>query len=91
MGFGVTKTASTGNWNTSGTWSPSGVPSSGDSVVIPAGVTVTVNCNCGTYNNMSVSVFGTVDFDNGRKITMDANSTLYLYNGAVVGGNGGSK
>ena len=36
-----TKTASTGNWNTSGTWSPPGVPESDDDIVVPSGVLLT--------------------------------------------------
>ncbi len=34
-----------GNWNTSSTWSPSGVPTSSDTVNIPAGFTVTIATN----------------------------------------------
>ncbi|WP_281297683.1 G8 domain-containing protein [Flavobacterium limnophilum] len=42
--FAVTKTynATSGNWNTAANWSPSGVPSSSDDVVIPTGSTVTM-------------------------------------------------
>ena len=65
-----TKTAQTGerNWNTAGTWSPSGVPDADDQVVIPDGAIITVdatasiesiNVNSGGYifinNNMTVA------------------------------------
>ena len=57
--FAVAKTwnVTTGNWNTPGNWSPSGVPLVGDDVTIPSGRTVTVNvaavCNSITFDNTS--------------------------------------
>ncbi|MBS4042922.1 MAG: hypothetical protein KGZ59_03820 [Chitinophagaceae bacterium] len=56
-----TKTSTgTGNWNTAGTWSPSGVPGAGDSVIIASGHIVTVNVNavCGVVN-----IIGRLNFD----------------------------
>ncbi|MBS1492016.1 MAG: T9SS type A sorting domain-containing protein [Bacteroidetes bacterium] len=50
----VTKTASTGGWNTPGTWTPSGVPSSTDNVVIPDGVTVTIDATGLVCYNLTV-------------------------------------
>lgn len=50
----VTKTAvATGNWSASATWSPSGVPASGDDVIIKGGFTVTVD---GTYTCRNLNV-----------------------------------
>lgn len=41
---GATKTSTgSGDWNTAGTWTPSGVPACGDIVTIASGHTVTVN------------------------------------------------
>ncbi|NNT73231.1 hypothetical protein HKT18_13480 [Flavobacterium sp. IMCC34852] len=41
---GTTKTSTgSGDWNTAGTWTPSGVPACGDIVTIASGHTVTVN------------------------------------------------
>jgi len=86
------RTASTGNWNTAGTWSPSGVPANGDTIHVPSGVTVTVNCNCGTYTGMVLYLEGTMDFNNGAKINMAADGVLIMPTGSkVTGGNGGSK
>jgi hypothetical protein len=57
--FAVAKTwnVTTGNWNTPGNWSPSGVPLVGDDVTIPSGRTVTVDvaavCNSITFGNTS--------------------------------------
>lgn len=50
----VTKTAvATGNWSAAATWSPSGVPASGDDVIIKGGFTVTVDGNY-TCRNLNV-------------------------------------
>ena len=50
----VTKTAvATGNWSAAATWSPSGVPASGDDVIIKGGFTVTVD---GTYTCRNLNV-----------------------------------
>lgn len=75
----ATKTAATGNWNTAGTWTPSGIPSNVDSVVIPNAVTVTLDANgsCGTLNvefGGSLTFAGnnrTVVVDNGLGLTGD--------------------
>lgn len=39
----ATKTAATGNSGTAGTYTPSGVPTAADDVIVPAGVTLTLN------------------------------------------------
>lgn len=48
-----------GNWNDASTWSPSGIPGSGDDVIITAGHTITVTANAAiltvTFNNSSSS------------------------------------
>lgn len=90
--FALIDTASAGNWSSSGIWQSGTSPGNGDTLVIPVGVTVTVNCNCGTYSDMYIMVFGTLDFPNGKKINMSANGLVDMFpGGKVTGGNGGSK
>lgn len=55
-----TKTASSGNWNAAGTWSPSGVPGDNEVILIPAGVTVTVPGSDETMNNTILIIEGTL-------------------------------
>lgn len=56
----TTKTAMTGFWGTPATWSPSGVPASGDFVVIPNGVTLTgdvsTTCSSVTFNGATATL-----------------------------------
>jgi hypothetical protein len=63
----------TGNWSATGTWSGcgSGIPQTGDDVVIASGHTVTVDTDTASIN--SVTVDGTLRFDNsgtGKSITV---------------------
>jgi hypothetical protein len=47
--WSVTKTASTGDWSTAGTWTPAGEPTGSDDVIIPAGVTVTISVDISVF------------------------------------------
>lgn len=90
--YALIDTASAGNWSSSGIWQSGTSPASGDTLVIPAGVTVIVDCNCGTYANMYILVFGTLDFPAGKKINLSANGKVDVFpGGTVTGDNGGSK
>ena len=81
-----------GTWDAGTTWVGGNAPADGDIAVIAAGASIDVNCNCGTYANLRIEVYGTLDFLNGKKITMDGVSEVQIYAGGLVtGGNGGSK
>lgn len=80
----ATKTAAaTGNWSSASTWSPSGVPASGDDVVIEDGYTVTLDgsytCASLTINN-EAAVAGANDskltITNGYTLTVTGNASL---------------
>lgn len=78
-----------GNWTTSSTWSPSGAPADGDSIIIPLGDTVSVSGNNG-LNNVVIIVFGVLDLSSNGKLTLDAVSKVYIESGAKLLGNGAS-
>lgn len=81
-----------GIWDDATTWIGGNVPADGDTAVISALHVVDVDCNCGTYVNFRIEVYGTLDFLNGKKLTMDASSEVQIYAGGLLtGGNGGSK
>ena len=85
-------TTGDGDWNDPDTWDCGHVPGDDDVAVIQAGDEVTVNCNCGTYNNLRVEIYGTLDFNNGQKLNFDEDGVVQVYaGGSITGGNGGSK
>ena len=76
--FSVIRVASNGNWTSPGTWLPTGVPSNNDSLIIPAGVSVTLNSNVGSSTlNLKINLSGVLVFDNG-KLHITASSVIYL-------------
>lgn len=77
-GFATTKTSnvSSGDWNTAGTWSPSGVPSSTDDVMIRATDSITVSATPASAVN-SITISG-----GGRtQLTIDSGVTLSVTSG----------
>lgn len=72
----TTKTATTGNWNTPGTWTPSGVPASNDPVIIPNGVTLTgdVTTTCASITFTGASA--TLSVNSGITITVSSDIIL---------------
>ncbi len=76
----VTRVAVGGNWNSASSWVPSGVPASGDSLVIPASVIIRLTSNIGSTSlNLRVNIAETLNFDNG-KLEISASSLIYLQN-----------
>lgn len=76
----------TGSWNTSGSWSPSGVPSATDNVTIRNGHTITINTNA-NCNNLTIGegTSGQLTIGNnntGRTLTVNGNITVN--NGATL-------
>ena len=82
-----------GDWSSSSSWSCGYVPaSSGDTMRIPASMTVVVDINSPTYVNLRIEVYGTMQFSNGQKINMDEFGVVDIYEGGTLtGGNTGSK
>jgi hypothetical protein len=83
-----------GNWTTTGTWGGT-VPVCGDTVVIPAGITVTINdvldfTACTQW--MRIVIHGTMTFQTGKKIRLPCNSVVVVTLGGQItaGGGGGS-
>lgn len=79
--FAVTKTSTgSGNWNTAGTWSPSGVPANGDAVIIATGHNVTLNVNTTNLLSITINAGGTLSTTgaftvNATTITVDGTYT----------------
>ena len=81
-----------GDWNDPSTWDCGRVPQNNDVIIIAAGQTIYVNCNCGVYTNFNLEIYGTLYFNGGQKIDLDANGFVQVHaGGRVTGDNGGSK
>src|SRR5688572_24492842 len=78
----------TGNWNNISTWSLNRLPIDGDTVVIPAGRTVTIT-DIQNYStqNLFLKIYGTLDIING-KLWLGANSTIVIFTGGVLTASG---
>lgn len=72
---GATKTATTGDWNTAGTWSPSGVPVGSDNIIVPSGVTLTLSTDWVVFFNPGVNTL-TID---GTLVLNNAGISLNSY------------
>jgi hypothetical protein len=74
---GTTITAlKNGKWSTKGTWDLNRVPTNGDIVVIPNGITVKLD-NSIKLDNLLVDISGSLIFDNG-KLHLDENSRVVI-------------
>jgi hypothetical protein len=99
-GKASTCTASTGNWNSPGTWSCGYIPGTAgfaDVVIIPTGVTVTVTGHETPANDIDLTISGTLVFNGGKWLNMTVNSSVSVtytspaVYGVVTGGNGGTR
>lgn len=78
--FGQRTATQTGNWNSTATWGGQSVPTVSDAVIIPNGVSVTVNVNnavCASLTiNNSANGTGTLQFNSGSVLTVSASVTM---------------
>jgi hypothetical protein len=77
-----------GNWNAPGTWDLGRIPACGDTIIIPAGVTVHIAANVDLDTKdcapAVVQIYGKVNFANGRKLSLSAGGCVQIYlNGTV--------
>jgi hypothetical protein len=82
-----------GNWLTPGTWNPAGAPGCGDSLVIPAGIQVTISNQinltaCGA-NPPHITIYGRLHFDPGNKLDLPCGSHIYVMPGGGISSGGG--
>ena len=63
---------SSGNWSSSGSWTPTGIPGSGDNITILSGCNVTIN---GTYSckNVTINPGGTLTSNSSKSLTIYGN------------------
>lgn len=72
-------------WSVAANWSTSTVPEDGDTVLIPAGATMTVKSNIySTSPNLVIRVFGILHFAPGGKLDLGSNSSINIYSAAFI-------
>lgn len=88
-------TATGGQWRQNNSWDLNRVPQCGDSIVIPAGITITIQGSHEDFRYCEpgftpLCIDGTLNFNCGFKITLAAGSFIYLSEtGSVTGCGGG--
>lgn len=91
----TTKTAidnSGQGWSVATNWSSSGVPQNGDTVIIPAGGTISVKTSI--YNslpNIVIKVYGTLHFSSGGKLELGIAAKIFVYTGGFITGSSPSE
>jgi hypothetical protein len=84
-----------GDWNSAIGWSCGSAPACGDSIVIPAGITVTISTQqdysaCPSNLPLKITIYGTLKFTNGNKLKLNCESIIYIFPGGTISpGTGG--
>jgi hypothetical protein len=80
---------SSGAWSATSTWSTNVLPATSDLVIIPAGITVTIDdVQQYSASSLTINVFGTLRLVSPGKIDLDATSIINVYSGGKITGNG---
>lgn len=80
----VTKTSTgSGNWVAAATWTPAGVPTAADDVIIQAGHTITMNSSPGVA--LSLTINGTADWAQARTTDIGAGGVTINAGGDITG------
>jgi hypothetical protein len=98
LSFSATRFVLTnGAWEDDANWTSGAGPSCGDSLIIPPGITVTINSMVdysACLSPIQLSVQGTLIFQTGKKLYLPCNSNIYIYSGGLItpaaGGGGNS-
>ena len=86
----ITATVNHGDWNKKSTWELNRKPKNGDTVLIPAGITVEIKNTISLGNaTLYIIVNGSLELDGG-KLRLGQNSVILVVNGASITAHGNS-
>ncbi len=86
--FAAIKTSTGGNWNTAGTWSPTGVPAANDTVIISSG-TVTIDVNTNAIDSLNINSGAVLQFGStSGSFTLDVDGNI-INSGTINTDDGG--
>jgi hypothetical protein len=78
-----------GDWATSATWDLNRKPQSGDTIVIPAGMTINLT-TMEDLNGVVIKISGTLSMSSGAKLNLDNASFIRVLSGGTITGQGNS-
>lgn len=85
----VIKSIKDGYWNSASTWNLNRLPQVGDSIVIVAGQTVTVDNDINLNGASSLSIYGKLTFQNNNStLSLSDGSFIWVFPGALIMGGG---
>jgi len=85
----VIKAQVNGNWSSTATWHLNRLPQVGDTIEIPAGLTVTVGFDQTINGFVYMKIFGTLRFQNNNStLNLGSSSIIIVYDGATISGGG---
>lgn len=83
------KAAASGYWNASSTWDLNRLPQSGDTIVFPAGIVVTINDDQIITGAAYLRIYGGLTFvSNNSTLSLGTGSMIVVYSGGEVSGGG---
>ena len=75
-----------GNWNIASSWDLNRTPQNGDTIVIPANLTVIIQNISLNLNSVLVRIYGTLNLNTNGKLDLDIVSRINVYvGGSIVG------
>lgn len=85
----IIKAIANGNWNTTSTWSLNRLPKVGDTIIIPASKTVTINDDESFNGFVYIQVYGRLFFQNNNStLRVNDPSVIMVYPNALISGSG---
>jgi len=78
----ITAVQNNGQWNAASSWDLNRLPQNGDTIVIPAGLTIFVS-NMNSLNNVYIRIYGILSMTGG-KLDLDIACTIVVFNGGLV-------
>ena len=87
----VIEAITSGNWNNNSTWDLNRIPANDDTVIIPAGKTITISDNQNLASSfLYIQIYGTLVLASGGRLTINVNSSILVYGGGKITSTGTS-
>ena len=86
MAGSITASNNNGDWNFTSTWNLNRLPVNGDSIIIPANITVVVDANI-DLDNVIIIVAGTISLNNGKLRLNSASRIIVQSTGKITAQN----